>query len=134
MDPATEQQLTTLQRLLNERRSVLLAELQAAEQARAEPLAGAPHDVFDRKDEAAGLVAGRMLDAQEERDRHELGQVDAALHRLAAGNYGDCTDCGEPIALQRLLVQPAAQRCSLCESAWERASTRRQVHGATRRA
>jgi hypothetical protein len=44
----------------------------------------------------------------------QLAEVEAALDRLDNGTYGDCVDCGEPVTLQRLLVQPAAQRCALC--------------------
>ena len=29
----------------------------------------------------------------------ELTEVDAALARMRAGTYGECGDCGEPIAL-----------------------------------
>jgi DnaK suppressor protein len=47
--------------------------------------------------------------------------VEAALHRLDAGTYGDCAVCAEPISLQRLLVQPAAQRCAACQTAYEHA-------------
>jgi len=52
--------------------------------------------------------------------------VEAALHRLDAGTYGDCAVCAEPISLQRLLVQPAAQRCAACQTAYEHA---RQLAG-----
>ena len=55
------------------------------------------------------------------RDVDELALVDAALQRLDAGSYGDCSDCGKPIALQRLLAQPAAQRCAVCQAAREHA-------------
>jgi len=44
----------------------------------------------------------------------------AALQRLDAGVYGDCVDCGQPIALERLRVQPAAERCAACQAARER--------------
>jgi len=48
-----------------------------------------------------------------------MSQVEAALRRLDAGTYGDCAGCGEPIPLQRLLVQPAAERCAACQSRFE---------------
>jgi len=46
--------------------------------------------------------------------------VEAALHRLNIGRYGDCADCGEPIGLQRLLVLPPAEHCAACQAAVER--------------
>ncbi len=49
----------------------------------------------------------------------ELAEVDAALARLAGGTYGECRDCGEPIALARLAVYPTATRCIPCQQAYE---------------
>jgi RNA polymerase-binding transcription factor DksA len=49
----------------------------------------------------------------------ELDRIEQALRRLDAGRYGDCQDCGRPIAWQRLQVQPAAPRCAACQSASE---------------
>ena len=43
------------------------------------------------------------------------------LHRLDAGRFGDCLECGDPISLARLRVQPAAARCARCQAASERA-------------
>lgn len=45
-----------------------------------------------------------------------LAEVDAALARLAAGTYGVCTRCGEPIAPARLEARPAARECIVCAS------------------
>ena len=42
--------------------------------------------------------------------------VRAALARLADGSYGECTDCGQPVGVARLLAQPAAARCIACQS------------------
>jgi len=124
MDLATQAHLTTLRDLLAYRQRELRAEVHAAESARSESLAPQAHEVVDRKDEAARYGESGLAGAQEQRDRDELAQVDAALHRLDRGSYGDCVDCGEPVALQRLLVQPAAERCAACQSAIEHARAR----------
>ncbi len=50
----------------------------------------------------------------------ELMQVDAALARMRDGTYGDCSDCGEPIAPARLIAYPTATRCLVCQAAWEK--------------
>lgn len=50
----------------------------------------------------------------------ELTQVDAALARLRDGTYGECVDCGEPIAPARLAVYPTAMRCVTCQEAHEK--------------
>ena len=43
-----------------------------------------------------------------------LGEVDAALARVAAGTYGTCTTCGRPIPPERLDARPAAATCVGC--------------------
>jgi RNA polymerase-binding transcription factor DksA len=50
----------------------------------------------------------------------ELTQVDAALARMRDGSYGECVDCGEPIAPARLAVYPTAMRCVACQEAHEK--------------
>jgi RNA polymerase-binding transcription factor DksA len=46
-----------------------------------------------------------------------LADLDAALARRAAGTYGTCIACGQPIAPERLEARPGASRCIACESA-----------------
>jgi RNA polymerase-binding transcription factor DksA len=41
---------------------------------------------------------------------------------LKEGRYGACSDCGEPIAFDRLKVEPWALRCIGCEGRRERTS------------
>jgi DnaK suppressor protein len=115
MDLPTQTHLTKLRDLLNYRRHELETEVHAAELARREGAAAGAHEVEDFKDEAAQMQRTQLDSAQEQRDRDELALVTAALHRLDGGTYGDCVDCGEPIALARLLVQPAALRCAHCQ-------------------
>ena len=50
----------------------------------------------------------------------DLTQVDAALARMRDGSYGECVDCGEPIAPARLKAYPTAQRCVACQGAYEK--------------
>jgi DnaK suppressor protein len=45
----------------------------------------------------------------------ELGEVEAALRRVADESYGDCIDCGEPIPRARLQASPSAVRCVPCQ-------------------
>jgi DnaK suppressor protein len=40
-----------------------------------------------------------------------LDEVEAALRRLEAGNYGICEGCGKPIGTARLEAMPAARFC-----------------------
>ena len=56
-----------------------------------------------------------------EREKKLIDKIDAALNRLARGEYGWCRETGEPIGLQRLLLRPTA---SLCIEAKERQELR----------
>lgn len=40
-----------------------------------------------------------------------ISEIDAALDRVAAGTYGICTVCGDPIPPGRLDARPTADRC-----------------------
>lgn len=54
-----------------------------------------------------GLLAGA---------RHDLAALDRAAERIAAGTYGRCLRCGEPIPAERLEALPAAETCLACAS------------------
>jgi RNA polymerase-binding protein DksA len=116
----TEQQLADLKQALQDRLQQLRIEirdelLQADDQTYV-ALAGQVHD---RQEESFAdlLVDINLADI----DRHiaEVREVEAALGRLQDGDYGDCADCGEAIALERLQVQPAARRCMACQRNFE---------------
>ncbi len=44
----------------------------------------------------------------------ELEAIDAALDRIAAGTFGICAKCGEPISPARLAAVPHAALCEAC--------------------
>ena len=46
----------------------------------------------------------------------EIRQIQAALKRIAAGSYGECESCGEPIGEKRLAALPYAVTCIKCAS------------------
>ena len=119
MDLPTQAHLTTLRDLLGYRLVELRADVRAAELERRDRGNAIGGEVADRKDEAMRGQLSALSGQQEERDRQELGQVEAALRRLDAGNYGDCSSCGEPVPLDRLMVQPAAERCAACQCKFE---------------
>ncbi len=49
-----------------------------------------------------------------------LKELDAALERVRAGDYGKCDTCGEVIAEARLKVLPFATLCVKCQTASEK--------------
>ncbi|GAA1599873.1 TraR/DksA C4-type zinc finger protein [Kribbella sancticallisti] len=46
--------------------------------------------------------------------RKHLADLDDALVRLLAGEYGRCELCGNPIAPERLMARPTTHRCIHC--------------------
>jgi DnaK suppressor protein len=119
MDDSTQTHLVQQRQALLHRQNELQADFRAAEMARqAQPDRAT---VVDQKDMAAHQQMSAIDASQEERDRDEARQVAAALQRLDDGSYGNCLDCGLPIAFARLRVQPAATRCASCQTALEHA-------------
>jgi DnaK suppressor protein len=117
----TSSELTLLQQRLCERRRELLETLHGEYG----DLAGArPPEALgpeSHPDETASRKAGDELRAALVRhDFHELQQIDGALARIAAGLYGACVECGEPIGYERLAAAPYTARCVSCQAAFER--------------
>lgn len=60
------------------------------------------------------LQVQAMARASDARRAAELRRIDAALNRLAQGEYGYCVECGEAIEEKRLAIDPPAPRCAAC--------------------
>lgn len=58
--------------------------------------------------------AARALAQLDDRAKHEIEEIDAAMQRIAEGTYGACEECGEPIATERLRAVPATRFCLDC--------------------
>ena len=70
----------------------------------------------DKEDENAEEVATYSTNLTLERTlESSLRDVDAALGRLAAGNYGTCKYCSKEIAEARLRARPASSSCVECK-------------------
>lgn len=57
-----------------------------------------------------------MAKAAQARRDLEARRLNAALLRIADGDYGCCEECGDEIAPGRLEFDPAATRCVSCAS------------------
>ncbi|HEX9051440.1 MAG TPA: TraR/DksA C4-type zinc finger protein [Anaeromyxobacter sp.] len=66
--------------------------------------------------EHEAFTLSRLGEAQ----RRELVQIDAALARLDAGEYGLCADCEQEIDPRRLRALPYALLCAECATRRER--------------
>jgi RNA polymerase-binding protein DksA len=66
--------------------------------------------------DTATVTYDRELDyTLEENSEHVLAEIEAALKRIDDGTYGVCTNCGEPIAVERLEARPWATLCIDCK-------------------
>jgi DnaK suppressor protein len=79
----------------------------------------AEHDVRDFENRAQAISERDDEFAMNEHETAELGALEDALERLAAGLYGTCKDCGAPIPEARLSAYPAALRCIDCQATAE---------------
>jgi DnaK suppressor protein len=104
------------ERLLQERTQLLqrIAEQRGGLVSRADMAA----DHFDNSFQSrAQIRSERQTEfAINEHETAELGDIEAALERLDAGTYGQCTDCGVTIPPARLNAYPTAKRCIDCQT------------------
>lgn len=49
----------------------------------------------------------------------EMIKIDAAFNNMQIGMYGLCSDCEEPISLERLKNDPTIQRCNNCAGKYQ---------------
>jgi DnaK suppressor protein len=107
------------ERLLQERARLLdrIAEQRGGLVSRADMAA----DHFDNSFQSrAQIRTERQTEfAMNEHETAELGDIEAALERMDAGTYGQCTDCGVTIPPARLNAYPTAKRCIDCQTVAE---------------
>ncbi len=115
MNELSEQQLADFRSTLMARGRELHLEVQGVENDRNEALTASRDEVEDAGDEAEVRREDEVRSAEEDRDEGELREIEAALARLDAGQYGICVDCDEPIPLPRLQARPSATRCIACQ-------------------
>ena len=77
--------------------------------------------------QAAGDVVDAALDSAQDEissqlaevESRELANIERALVRIKAGNYGECEVCGNKIPVARLNALPYATSCIDCQRAAE---------------
>lgn len=96
--------------VLSSRRAIAVEAHEAAPTAFSFHAADHAGAAYDRE------VGARVLQTEAEL----LGEIDAALDRIADGTYGDCEVCGRPIPIERLEAKPWARQCVPCRTALEK--------------
>jgi RNA polymerase-binding transcription factor DksA len=123
------QQRQQIEQRLRDRRQVLRAEIrETLLRTDAQRYAAVAGQLEDSADQSLAAVLAGIAQADIERDAQEISDIEAALHRLDAGTYGDCVACGTRIPAARLDAYPTAKRCRPCQQQHE------QAHGAARTA
>jgi len=114
--------------LLMQIRKDITREIQQDVQEGREGEAGDGRDTYDiasdERDREINLLLG-------DRDRKKLEQVDDALQRLDAGEYGECEECGGEIAAGRLEAMPFSRLCVTCQSEFEQTQRTMQSDAVT---
>jgi RNA polymerase-binding transcription factor DksA len=72
------------------------------------------HTNPDWEDGATEREQDEALEALGHSAETELRMIDAALSRMASGEYGTCVRCGDEIASERLDLLPATPFCAGC--------------------
>lgn len=127
MSALSEAQVHDIRERLARRELELQARVREAKQAQAErPSVGGSH-VEDLAEEGEQRFRNGIEHVEMIRDQEELTDIVATRERMANGTYGECVDCGQDIAPERLSAQPTAMRCVICQGVFER------KHGSTLR-
>ena len=120
--PLDHEQSSELRRVLDQRRGELVREIRAdLDRVRGDSFrevagpAGA-----DPGDESVFDLITDLNQADARRDVGELREIEAARSRFDEGHYGECVDCGQDIGYARLKASPAALRCIVCQTRFEK--------------
>ena len=123
MNEMTPAQATELKGMLERRKADLVREIESKlADAKTERVAPDAVSTTDGGDKALLETASGLDLAIVRRDIDELRTVEQALRRIADGTIGECPDCGDTIAPERLRAYPAAVRCAACQAEFERRS------------
>lgn len=102
--------------LLRLRREVMLEVQEAAAACREMGQDGVP----DIGDMSATTYSRDVLLNLSEAQRQKIRDIDAALERVAVGEYGICLRCGEEIEPKRMAVRPFSRYCVECKTEVEK--------------
>ena len=108
----TPKQLATIRKSLLERRSGLVQQQENQLSALNSP---EKHHIADLEEMGGDGADTDQLCALVDLSSSNIDQIDSALGKLDAGNYGVCENCQEPIAAARLEFLPFAALCVECQ-------------------
>lgn len=130
MTHLSKQDLQHIREALHTRREALLAQMrealeQSGQTQYAEILG---RTSGDSSDEALAVTLGDLSAARLDHELRQLKDMEAAAGRIDSEDFGICEDCGATIPAARLVANPAATRCTACQSLHEKTYSG-QEHG-----
>ncbi len=112
-----KKELEKYRRLLEEKRTTLLAELAKTRHAEEETTEESTQDIADK---AVSSYTREFLYSLSDNDRNTLLQIDQAIGRIDDGTYGTCMNCGSSLSEKRLNAVPWAPHCVECQELAEK--------------
>lgn len=117
--PYSQEELAHFKRLLDEKRRVVLSDLDALEGESHRETDPDP-DVPSESGERSSDIEGRLMSMKLHQSLTELlHQIDRSLDKIEGGAYGICEESGETIAKERLEAKPWARFCIRVEEEHE---------------
>ena len=106
-------ELNKFKKKLLEKRSELIDVVQKTETYGRE--ADSSAEAMDIADKASSSYTKEFMFSKSDSDRQLLQAVIDALDRIEEKDYGDCSNCGEPVERKRLEAVPWAALCLSCQ-------------------
>jgi DnaK suppressor protein len=117
-----------LKQILEDRKKEILSQVHdKIRDVRTENVSGKVNNVLDPGESSEAGIQEDIEFALIQMKAETLTKINEALARLEEGSYGNCFECGEEIAPQRLRALPFAVRCKDCEEAREQAQKRERM-------
>ena len=112
-----KKELEKYRRLLQEKRTVLLAELVKTRHAEVETTEDSTQDIADK---AVSSYTREFLYSLNDAERSTAQQIDQALGRIEDGSYGLCLNCGTLLNEKRMSAIPWSRHCVECQELAEK--------------
>lgn len=113
--------LDTLRKMLDEEKRKILRHLEDLTESSE---VGLQDNTGDEVDIASLEINQAALAKIGKREQYLLKKIDHAIEKMDNETYGECEQCGEEIAVARLMARPVAQLCIDCKTEQENVERR----------
>ena len=113
----SKKEMEKYRRLLDDKKASLSSDLAKTRSAEKETSEESTQDIADK---AVSSYTREFLYSLTDGERGTLLQIDDAIGRIDDGSYGQCINCGQPMAEKRLTAVPWAPYCVDCQELAEK--------------